>query len=66
MKRYSLDLPNEVYSALKGIAEERNMTLADVMRDAIKWELLVDSIKDNEGRILVERKKGDDPVEVLL
>ena len=66
VRRYTFNLPVKVYGALKEIAEKRNTTLSNVMRSAIKWELLVNSIEDNGGRILVEKKKGDTPVVVLL
>lgn len=64
-KKYKLVMPAVLYDALSEIAEKRYTTLASVFREAIKWKLLAQSVKNNGGRILVEKKDGK-RVEIML
>jgi len=64
--QYKLNLPEALYQELQDIAEKEGVTLADLIRRGIKWGLLEHEIAENEGRILIEREKGADPIEVLL
>ena len=64
-KQYKLSIPTELYDEIKVIANARNTTVAEVFRRAIKWELLAEELHNEGGKIMVQRKDEDTPIEVL-
>lgn len=55
MKVLQLQMPAGLYESLQNVAAERDISVAELMRRAIKWELMAGSIQKGGGRILVER-----------
>lgn len=56
--KMSVNLSANVVEVLKGLAEKRNTTMTEVLRQAIGTERFVDEVNEEEGKILVEDKKG--------
>lgn len=63
--QYRLNLPQPLYLELKGMAEEKGTTVAELMRKGIQWQLLLDSIRENDGRVFIEAYKGAERVQVV-
>jgi len=63
--QYKLNISPVLYNALRAIAEEKDITVAEILRRGIKWELLVDSVNKNGGRIMIAKEKDSQLVEVL-
>ena len=56
--KMSVNLSADVVAVLKALAGKRNTTMTEVLRQAIGTEKFVDDVNENEGKILVEDKKG--------
>lgn len=56
--KMSVNLPAETVQALKDLAEKRNTTMTEVLRQAIGTEKYLEQVSDDKGKILVEDKKG--------
>ncbi len=56
--KMSVNLSQEAIEALKSIAEERGVTVTEVLRHAIGLEKYVDKVQKENGKILVETSKG--------
>lgn len=56
---YNLSIPTETYRSLQKIATQEGITMAELLRKAIKWFMFVRTIKlDSDARLLVDQK-GD-------
>lgn len=53
--QYKLNLPPELYDSLKVMADEEGISVAQLLRRAIKWEMLADNVEKKGGRILIEQ-----------
>jgi hypothetical protein len=60
MKRYTIDLKPEVYSALAQLADDNDSTVAEQIRRGIRLLLMAEEIQRNpeKGRLAIE-KEGD-------
>lgn len=56
--KMSVNLSADVVKALKELAEKRNTTMTEVLRQAIGTEKFIEEVNEEEGKILVEDKKG--------
>ena len=54
-KDYSLQMPADLYNSLSEVARERDISVAELMRRGIKWELMSYVLQQSGGRMLVER-----------
>ena len=55
-QRYTLDLPDGMYSSLKLIANDEETTVANLLRKATQLLLYIRSVRDDPGaRLLIER-----------
>ena len=54
-KNYTLQMSESLYAALAEVAEERCISVVELVRRGIKWELMAGLIQKEGGRILVER-----------
>jgi len=64
--RYNLTIPADLYRELQAIADEQKKPVSDVLRHAIKWELLFDSVKRENGRVFVQKTENSKRQEILL
>lgn len=53
-----VNLSPEVIGALRHLAKRRNTTMTEVLRQAIGTEKFLDEVSDDQGRVLVEDKRG--------
>ena len=63
--QYKLNLPPELYNEMHKLANENHTTVAELMREGIKFRLLLGSIERNEGRVLIESEKGAEPIQII-
>lgn len=56
--KMSVNLSADVVKALKELAEKRGSTMTEVLRQAIGTEKFIEEVNEDEGKILVEDKKG--------
>jgi predicted DNA-binding protein len=56
--KMSVNLPTEAVKVLKALAKKRRLTMTDVLRQAIGTEKFIDDVNEDEGKILVEDKRG--------
>ncbi|MDQ4001388.1 MAG: ribbon-helix-helix protein, CopG family [Actinomycetota bacterium] len=53
----SIDFSEEAYEALERLAEEKGVSMAEVLRDAISLEQWIEQLrKDKDARLLIERE----------
>jgi metal-responsive CopG/Arc/MetJ family transcriptional regulator len=55
VKRVSADFSQSTYDALKQLANERNESMADALRDAIALSKWFHDVQSRGGKILVEQ-----------
>ncbi len=55
VKRVSADFSQSTYDALKQLANERNESMADALRDAIALSKWCQDVQSRGGKILVEQ-----------
>ena len=65
MYRYNLALPKELFEELKEAAEERGMTVVEVLRKFIKLGLLALETQDKPGSALIIRE-GDTERQIMM
>ena len=65
LKRYSLVLPEDLFTALQQLADQRQTTVVDLIRRFIKLGLIAAKIEDTPGAALIIRE-GDTEREVIL
>lgn len=63
--QYKLNLSPELYNEMQKLANENHTTVAELMREGIKFRLLLGSIERNEGRVLIESEKGAEPIQII-
>ena len=63
--QYKLQVRTDTFDAIKEVAEQEGMTIAELLRRGIKWELLVHGIRKDGGRVFIQKKDEDKPVEVI-
>lgn len=56
--KMSVNLPAETVQVLKDLAEKRNTTMTEVLRQAIGTEKYLEQVSEDKGKVLVEDKKG--------
>lgn len=56
--KMSVNLPTDAVKVLKELAKKRSLTMTEVLRQAIGTEKFIDDVNEDEGKILVEDKKG--------
>jgi predicted transcriptional regulator len=56
--KMSVNLSADVVKALRELAEKRNTTMTEVLRQAIGTEKFLEEVTSEDGKILVEDKKG--------
>jgi len=54
VESYKLNMDPKLYAELKKIADDRDVTVASLLRRGIKWVLLEDELEDADGAILVQ------------
>jgi hypothetical protein len=62
----TLNLPVESSDLLRTLADQRGTTLAEVIRRALQLEQYLTQIRDEGGRILVEKKEDSSPKEIVI
>ena len=63
--RYNLALPKELFDELKVAADERGMTVVEVLRKFIKFGLLALDTQDKPGSALIIRE-GDTERQIMM
>lgn len=63
--RYNLALPKELFDELKKAADEKGMTVVEILRKFIKLGLLILEIQDKPGSALIIRE-GDTERQILI
>lgn len=56
--RLSVNISEEVYEALKALAEERGTSVTDILNQAVSLQKYVDEVQRGNGKILIETPKG--------
>jgi len=65
VRSYKLNMAPEVYGALKQIADDDNISIADVMRRGIKWVLLEEELDDTGGSIYIKKGADEETIRVV-
>ena len=55
MRRVNVEFPDKVYGELDDLSHAKNKSKAQVLRDAIAMEAWIEKIRQDGGRLLVER-----------
>ena len=63
--RYNLALPKELFDELKKAADEKGMTVVEILRKFIKLGLLILEVQDKPGSALIIRE-GDTERQILI
>jgi len=63
---YKLSIPDTVYDELKEIAESRNISIAELIRKAIKWTIIFDEIDENKGAVYIKKSEDSEIAEVIM
>lgn len=58
IKRYSLNLPMDLYQQFEKIAVERQTTIVELIRNAIRLLLIFDGLYKEGGKIIVKLPDG--------
>ena len=62
----TLNLPAESSELLRALADQRGTTLAEVIRRALRLEQYLTQIRNEGGRILVEKRDDASPKEIVI
>ena len=65
LKRYSLVLPEDLFTAIQTLADQRQTTVVDLIRRFIKLGLIAARIEDTPGAALIIRD-GDTEQQVIF
>ena len=65
LKRYSLVLPEDLFTAIQALADQRQTTVVDLIRRFIKLGLIAAKIEDTPGAALIIRD-GDTEQQIIL
>jgi len=63
--QYKINLPEDVYKELQKMADENNVKVSDLLRKGVKWQLLLGSVKRNNGQVLIKRDQASSPIEII-
>lgn len=55
MRRLNTTFPASVYEAIQQLADDRQTSMSEVLRDAVALERWVDDVQRQGARILIER-----------
>jgi len=66
LKRYSLVLPEDLFTALQTLADQRQTTVVDLIRRFIKLGLIAAKIEDTPGAALLIRQDDTEREIILL
>lgn len=58
MIKLSVNLSEDVVEALRELAKKRNVTMTEVIRDAIGTEKFLEDARQSNKKILIEDEKG--------
>lgn len=56
--KMSVNLPTDDVKVLRALAKKRSVTMTEVLRQAIGTEKFIDTVNEDEGKILIEDKEG--------
>ena len=56
--KMSVNISRETVNVLRHLAAKRNITMTEVLRQAIGTEKFLDEVSDNRGTVLIEDKRG--------
>ena len=65
LKRYSLVLPEDLFTAIQALADQRQTTVVDLIRRFIKLGLIAAKIEDTPGAALIIRE-GDSEQQIIF
>ena len=65
-KRYNLVLPEELFAKVQELADERSVTVVDILRRFIKLGLLVAQSEDSPDSTFIIRDGGSEREVILL
>jgi hypothetical protein len=65
LKRYSLVLPEDLFTAIQALADQRQTTVVDLIRRFIKLGLIAAKIEDTPDAALIIRE-GDTERQIIL
>jgi hypothetical protein len=65
LKRYSLVLPDDLFTAVQALADQRQTTVVDLIRRFIKLGLIAAKIEDTPGAALIIRD-GDSEQQIVF
>ena len=65
LKRYSLVLPEDLFTAIQELADQRQTTVVDLIRRFIKLGLIAAKIEDTPGAALIIRD-GDSEQQIIF
>jgi hypothetical protein len=65
LKRYSLVLPDDLFTAIQALADQRQTTVVDLIRRFIKLGLIAAKIEDTPGAALIIRD-GDSEQQIIF
>jgi hypothetical protein len=65
LKRYSLVLPDDLFTAIQELADQRQTTVVDLIRRFIKLGLIAAKIEDTPGAALIIRD-GDSEQRIIF
>jgi predicted transcriptional regulator len=57
--RTTVNLPDHEYDALKALADRRDISFTHALRQAIQSELYIQSLVDNNSRLLAQTSDGE-------
>lgn len=57
--RTTVNLPEHEYRSLKTLADRRQISFTHALRQAIQSELFIQSLTDDDAKLLVQSKHGD-------
>ena len=66
LKRYSLVLPEDLFTAIQALADQRQTTVVDLIRRFIKLGLIAAKIEDTPGAALIIRDRDTEQRIILL
>lgn len=55
--RYTLSLPSEIYNELKGMAEQRGVSIKEVVRQSLKFGLVAIKLEEDPNTEIIIRER---------
>lgn len=56
--KVTVNLPEDAVELIKKLAEQRNVSSTEVLKQALRTENFFNGVKESDGRILIEEKNG--------